>query len=67
MPLPNDWMMGQAAGVAVDQQDHIWVIQRPATASQPSTETEKKQSAKKEYKAAPSVMECDQTESLLRG
>ena len=25
-PLPNDWIMGQAAGVAVDAQDHIWVI-----------------------------------------
>jgi hypothetical protein len=22
-PLPNDWIMGQAAGVAVDAQDHI--------------------------------------------
>src|SRR5512133_2164861 len=30
-PLPNDWIMGQAAGVAVDAQDHIWVIQRPRT------------------------------------
>ena len=30
-PLPNQWLMGQAAGVAVDRQDHIWVIQRPRT------------------------------------
>jgi hypothetical protein len=29
--LPNNWLMGQAAGVAVDAQDHIWVIQRPKT------------------------------------
>ena len=29
--LPNNWIMGQAAGVAVDAQDHIWVIQRPLT------------------------------------
>ena len=27
--LPNGWIMGQAAGVAVDAQDHIWVVQRP--------------------------------------
>src|SRR5262249_51138669 len=27
--LPNNWIMGQAAGVAVDAQDHVWVIQRP--------------------------------------
>src|SRR5713101_2249592 len=30
-PLPNNWLMGQAAGVAVDRHDHIWVIQRPKT------------------------------------
>ena len=30
-PLPNNWIMGQAAGVAADAQDHIWVIQRPRT------------------------------------
>ena len=30
-PLPNGWIMGQAAGVAVDAQDHIWVVQRPKT------------------------------------
>jgi len=29
--LPNNWILGQAAGVAVDAQDHIWVIQRPLT------------------------------------
>lgn len=28
-PLPNNWLMGQAAGVAVDRRDHVWVIQRP--------------------------------------
>ena len=28
-PLPNNWLMGQAAGVATDRRDHVWVIQRP--------------------------------------
>ena len=28
-PLPNDWILGQVAGIAVDSQDHIWIIQRP--------------------------------------
>ena len=28
-PLPNRWLMGQVAGVAVDAQDHVWVLQRP--------------------------------------
>jgi hypothetical protein len=28
-PLPDRWLMGQAAGVAVDRHDHVWVVQRP--------------------------------------
>jgi DNA-binding beta-propeller fold protein YncE len=27
--LPNNWGIGQAAGVAVDRRDHVWVIHRP--------------------------------------
>ena len=30
--LPNQWIMGQAAGVAADDDEHIWVIQRPEDA-----------------------------------
>ncbi len=26
--LPNNWIMGQIGGVAVDKDDHIWVLQR---------------------------------------
>jgi DNA-binding beta-propeller fold protein YncE len=29
--LPNNWIMGQVGGVAVDKQDHIWVLQRPSS------------------------------------
>jgi hypothetical protein len=29
--LPNNWIMGQVGGIAVDQQDHIWVLQRPGS------------------------------------
>src|SRR3954454_3207635 len=31
--LPNSWIMGQVGGMAVDKHDHIWVLQRPATAT----------------------------------
>ena len=27
--LPNNWVIGQIGGIAVDSQDHIWVLQRP--------------------------------------
>ena len=29
--LPNNWMLGQTAGIYVDSHDHIWVTSRPRT------------------------------------
>jgi DNA-binding beta-propeller fold protein YncE len=29
--LPNNWIIGQVGGLAVDREDHIWVLQRPAS------------------------------------
>lgn len=31
-PLPNNWILGQVAGTAVDQNDNVWIIHRPRTA-----------------------------------
>lgn len=28
-PLPNHWVIGSAVGVAVDAQDHVWLLHRP--------------------------------------
>src|SRR5690348_17133934 len=28
-PLPNNWILGQVGGLAVDDRDNIWVFQRP--------------------------------------
>ena len=30
-PLPNNWMLGQVSGIAVDADDHVWVVHRPRT------------------------------------
>ena len=30
-PLPNNWMIGQVSGTAVDARDHIWNLHRPRT------------------------------------
>ena len=27
-PLPNHWVVGQAIGVTVDDQDHVWIVHR---------------------------------------
>ena len=47
-PLPNNWIFGQVAGVAVDRRDHIWIVHRPASLAgapgarrpQPAAQTE---------------------------
>ena len=33
-PLPNRWIVGAIAGVAVDARDHVWIVHRPARCSQ---------------------------------
>ena len=30
-PLPNNWLLGQVAHIAVDSNDHVWLLQRPRT------------------------------------
>ena len=46
--LPNDWVMGQVPGIAVDAQDHVWVLHRPRTVP-----------ADLRDRAAPAVLEFD--------
>ena len=29
--LPNNWILGQVSGIAVDKRDHVWVLHRPST------------------------------------
>ena len=30
-PLPNNWIIGQVAGTAIDPDDNLWIIHRPWT------------------------------------
>jgi hypothetical protein len=53
--LPNGWVMGVPSWVAVDRQDHIWVLHRPRTLS-----------ADQQQHAAPPVIQFDQDGKVLR-
>ena len=64
--LPNRWIMGQAAGVAVDAQDHIWVVQRPRTLTDDEKAASLNPPRTKCCVPAPPVMEFDQEGNLLR-
>jgi DNA-binding beta-propeller fold protein YncE len=54
--LPEDWIFGVAAGIAVDADDHVWLIHRAASV------TEEKACCK----PAPVVMEFDSSGKLLQ-
>jgi sugar lactone lactonase YvrE len=54
--LPNNWVLGQVPGVAVDTHDHIWVLHRPRTVP----EAQRAQ-------AAPALLEFDADGKFLRG
>ena len=64
-PLPNQWIMGQAAGVAVDAQDHIWVIQRPRTLTDDEKALTLAPPPSKCCRPAPPVMEFDAEGNLI--
>src|SRR6187431_2544544 len=53
--LPNNWVLGQTPGVAVDSHDHIWVLHRPRTVA----EAQRAQ-------AAPPLLEFDADGKFLR-
>jgi hypothetical protein len=56
-PLPNRWIVGAVAGVAVDKRDHVWITHRPSTLQPNETRSI--------WKAAPSVLEFAADGSLL--
>src|SRR2546426_8765520 len=56
-PLPNHWLVGAVAGVAVDAKDHVRITHRPSTL-QPNE-------IRASYRGAPSVLEFDPEGNLV--
>ena len=48
--LPNNWVVGHVASVAVDRRDHVWMLHRPNTIPED-----------RRSHAAPPVLEFDAT------
>lgn len=64
--LPNNWIMGQAAGVAVDGDDNVWVVQRPKTLTPDEKAAALDPPATRCCRPAPPVLQFDQQGNLLR-
>jgi hypothetical protein len=56
-PLPNHWIIGAVAGVAVDARDHVWIVHRPSTLQPNETRSI--------WRAAPPVLEFDRDGTLV--
>jgi len=65
-PLPNDWTFGEFAGITVDSDDHIWVIQRPRTLGEDETYLLADPPIGDCCQPAPPVMEFDQEGNLVQ-
>lgn len=62
-PLPNHWVLGNVIGLAVDAQDHIWIVHR--TSSLERMEIYLKNNAADCCTPAPPVVEFDQEGNLI--
>jgi hypothetical protein len=64
--LPDNWILGQVAGIATDRNDHIWIVHRPGTLLDDEKGAMQSPPATKCCKAAPPIMEFDADGNLLR-
>ena len=64
--LPNQWLIGQVAGIAVDRHDHIWIIQRPRSLTDDEAGAAQNPPRSECCFPAPSVMQFDRKGNLLR-
>lgn len=64
-PLPNNWILGQVAGVDVDEDDHIWIVQRPRSLSEREVGATLDPPISKCCFPAPAVLEFDHSGNLL--
>jgi DNA-binding beta-propeller fold protein YncE len=66
-PLPNHWVLGSLGGIAVDEQDHIWVLNRGSrTLAANFKQLEFDPPWSMCCGSAPAVLEFDQAGDLLR-
>lgn len=63
--LPNNWIMGQVGGMAVDRHDHIWVLQRPGSDTPDELGASLTPQRSQCCVAAPPVLEFDAQGNLL--
>jgi DNA-binding beta-propeller fold protein YncE len=65
-PLPNNWIVGQIGGMAIDAQDNIWVFQRPRSLTDDEKGAALNPPRSKCCVPAPSVLVFDQAGNVVK-
>lgn len=63
--LPNQWIMGQVGGLAIDGHDHVWVLQRPRSDTPDELGAEQSPARSICCNQTPSVLEFDAAGNVL--
>lgn len=64
-PLPNHWILGNAIGVSVDANDHIWMVHRQQSIERMENYAAQNPPASDCCMAAPPVLEFDEAGNLI--
>ena len=64
--LPNNWILGQVAGVTTDKNDHIWIIHRPLTITDDEKGATLNPKRSKCCIPAPPVLELDKKGNVIQ-
>jgi DNA-binding beta-propeller fold protein YncE len=65
-PMPNHWLLGNAIGVWVDDQDHVWIVHRGSDTLANNEKGLELKSAEHCCAGAPPVLEFDGQGNLVR-
>jgi hypothetical protein len=64
-PLPNNWILGQVAGIATDKDDNIWLIHRPRSITEDERGATLTPRRSKCCIPAPAVLKFDKAGNVL--
>ena len=65
-PLPNNWILGQVAGVAVDASGHIWIVHRPRSLTEREAGAVQSPPLSECCVPAPAVLEFDRDGNVVQ-
>ncbi len=65
-PLPNNWILGQVSGLAVDSRDHVWILHRPLSIPKPELAAAQQPPQAKCCVQAPAVIEFDPAGNVVQ-